>query len=83
MTRLSLDTFLNDCDVTVEFYWYGEEPDWESMDVFALLPSAVAPETKHLVKVNAVLSDDDWIKIEHVIYENEDKLKRQAEKYEY
>ena len=83
MIKLYLDMILNNCDITVEFYWHGDEPDWEGMTVCATLPSTVVPEAKHFVKVNDLLSDSDWIKIEHKIYENEDKLKRQAEKYDF
>ena len=82
MSQMVLNTTLNNADVSIEFDWYGEEPDWESMEVYALLPAAVKPG-KFIVKVNDVLSDHDWIKIEEQIYLNEDKLKREALKNEY
>lgn len=74
---------LNDSIVTVEFDWYGEEPDWDGMSVHALLPSANTPEAKHWVKINDLISDDDWVKIETEIYFRENELKRQIKDYEY
>lgn len=82
MSKMVLNTTLNNADVSIEFDWYGEEPDWESMEVYALLPAAIKPG-KFLVKVTDVLSDHDWIKIEEKIYLNEDKLIREALKNEY
>ena len=80
---ISLVMNLNDSIVTVEFDWYGEEPDWDDMSVNALLPSVNTPEGKHWVKVNDLISNDDWVKIETEIYLRERELKRQVEDYEY
>lgn len=74
---------LNDSTVTVEFNWYGEEPDWDGMSVHALLPSVGTPEAKHWVKVNDLLSDDDWNVIETEIYFRESELKKQLKEYDY
>lgn len=82
MSKLCLGTYLNDCPVTLEFYWYGDEPDWDSMDVIALLPGICAPEAKHYVKINSLLSDAQWDKLESEIYLNEDNLKRQLREME-
>ena len=79
---LTLDMHLGDADVSLEFYWYTDEPDWDSMGVYALLPKAT-PEGKVWVKVNDILSDDQWNTIERTIYENEDELRRQAIEQEY
>ena len=86
--KLYLDMTLENQPVSVEFYWYGNddesEPEWDTMEVIALLPSAGANlETKHLVKVTDLLNEDQWHKIEVEIYMNEDKLKRQAQDNEY
>ena len=83
MSILSLDMSIRNCVVTLEFNWYGEEPDWEGMTVMGLLPSAVTPEAKHWVKINDLLTDDDWSDITAEIYWNEPDLKRQAEEHEY
>lgn len=79
---LTLDMHLGDADVSLEFNWYTDEPDWDSMSVYALLPKAT-PEGKAWVKVNDILSDDQWNTIERTIYENEDELRRQAIEQEY
>jgi hypothetical protein len=83
MSMLSLNMNINDCAVTVEFYWYGEDPDWETMIVNALLPSTVAPEAMYWVKVNDLLSDNDWNAIEAEIFWNKDKLQIQAHEQDY
>lgn len=81
MNFLSISTSLNDqADVIVEFDWFGEEPSWDTMEVWALLPTQL-PEEKRLVKINDLLSDNDWVKIERDIYEREDDIRRQAEIY--
>ena len=36
---LSLNMNIENTSVTVLFDWYGEEPDWEGMEVIALLPT--------------------------------------------
>lgn len=81
MSDLSLSMVLNDEDIVVEFNWYGasddSEPDWETMQVWALLRGE-APEGKHWVLVNSLISDADWVKIEREIYEREDELRLQA-----
>ena len=86
--KFCLDMTLENQAVSVEFYWYGNdedsEPDWNTMEVIALLPSAGAmPEAKHLVKITDLLNYDQWHKIETEIYLNEDKLKRQAQENDY
>lgn len=83
MSTLSLNMNMNNQAVTVLFNWYGEEPDWEGMKVIAWLPSAFDLNVKFHVDIADVISDDDWKKIEHEIYWNEDKLKRQAMAQEY
>lgn len=83
MSKLCLNTWVENSEVTVEFYWYGESIDWASMAVYALLPSSLAPEGKRLVKINDLLSDEQWNKIETDIYLNEDKLRKQFEQMEY
>lgn len=86
---LMLDMHLGNADVSLEFNWYTDEPDWDSMIVYALLPMAAAPkvcnteEIMKWVKVNDILSDDQWNTIERTIYENEDELRRQAIEQEY
>ena len=86
---LTLDMHLGDADVSLEFNWYTDEPDWDSMSVYALLPLAASlqasetPEGMKWVKVNDILSDDQWNTIERNIYENEDELRRQAIEQEY
>lgn len=85
---LTLDMHLGDADVSLEFNWYTDEPDWDSMSVYALLPKATpevcnTEEGKAWVKVNDILSDDQWNTIERTIYENEDELRRQAIEQEY
>lgn len=83
MKQMSLDMNINNQAVTVCFDWYGEEPDWENMEVLSILPCAVFPKMFYTVIINDLLSDDDWKKIEHEIYWNEDKLKQQAMDQEY
>ena len=51
------------------------------MEVLALLPGPF--EAKHWVLVNDLLSDAQWAKIEHAIYENWKDLERQAYDNEY
>lgn len=80
---LTLDMHLGDADVSLEFTWYTDEPDWDSMSVYALLPWADNVKESCWVKVNDILSDDQWNTIERIIYENEDELRRQAIEQEY
>ncbi len=85
--KLYLDMTLENQPVSVEFYWYGNdedsEPDWNTMEVIALLPSAGTLESKHLVKVTDLLNEDQWHKIEVEIYSREDELRKQALKNEF
>ena len=83
MRTLSLDMNLRECPVTIQFHWYGEEPDWDTMVVSALLPSIVAPEAMYWVEINDLLSEQDWYEIETEIYLNQKKLKQQAQDQEY
>lgn len=83
MTMFALNLVVNNAPVTVEFDWYGEEPCWDTMTVCALLPAMVQPEAKHWVRINDVLSDDDWHRIETQIYERQDELYKQAMEQEY
>jgi hypothetical protein len=87
MNSLSLSMPLNEGEVVVEFDWYGasddSEPDWETMEVWALLttqvPAAVAgPHEKRWVKINDLIHEQDWLKIEKEIYQREDELRQQA-----
>jgi hypothetical protein len=80
---LTLAMHLGDADAQVEFNWYTDEPDWDSMSVYALLPLPPFPDHKKWVKVNDILSDDQWNTIERTIYENEDELRRQALEQEF
>lgn len=83
---LQLDMALGDADVSLEFNWYTDEPDWDSMSVYALLPKAT-PDGMNMnmvwVKVNDILSDDQWHTIERTIYEHEDDLRSQALEQEF
>lgn len=83
MTDFVLNAVVNDCEVTLEFYMTSDGPDWETMRVLALLPGAVAPESKHWVLVNDLLSDEDWTNIEYEIGWNYDELMRQKESRDY
>lgn len=74
---------LNNCDVTIEFDWYGAEPVWDTMVVNALLPSTVVPESKYWVNVTDLISDKDWDKIEDDIYANETALKQQRKNSDF
>ena len=86
MNSLSLSMSLNEGEVVVEFDWYGasddSEPDWETMEVWALLNTQV-PSEKRWVKINDLIHEQDWVKIEREIYKREDDLRRQAEIYQY
>lgn len=81
MNLLSISMSLNEGEVVVEFNWYGasedSEPDWETMEVWALLPIQT-PEEKRWVKINDLIHEEDWIKIEREIYEREDEIRLQA-----
>lgn len=83
MSQFALNLVVNNVSVSVEFDWYGDEPCWDTTNVIALLPGVVSPEGKHWVKINDVLSDDDWHRIEAQIYERQDELYKQAVENEY
>lgn len=80
MSTLVHNMNLNDCAITIEFNWYGEdEPDWDNMVIHALLPSVETQGAKYCVKVNDLISEGDWIKIEQELYWNEKKIRSQHE----
>ena len=83
MTVFALDMVINDCNVSIEFDMGSDGPCWDTMEVIALLPDYMVPEAKRWVKVNDLLSDDDWTKIETEIYLNEDELMLQKESHDY
>lgn len=83
MTMFALDIVINDCTASVEFDMGSEGPCWDTMKVIALLTDYLIPEAKRWVIVNDLLSDDDWLKIEHEINCNEDELMRQKDSYDY
>ena len=82
---LTVNVNIENCPVTVEFEWTGRDedsgPNWETMEVLALLSGPL--EAKHWVLVNDLLSDAQWTKIEHAIYDNWKDLERQAYDNEY
>lgn len=80
---LSWNMNINDCPVTILFDWYGEEPDWDGMEVIALLPTPEPNKAKYWVTINDLLSDEDWNKIRDELFWNEDEFIRQAREDEY
>ena len=80
---LSWNMNINNCAVTILFNWYGEEPDWDSMEVIALLPAPETLEAKYWVTINDVLSDNDWEEIRKELFWNQDELMRQKANDEY
>lgn len=68
---------INNCAVTILFDWYGDEPEWDSMEVIALLPTPEPNKAKYWVTINDVLSDKDWDDIRTELFWNIDELKRQ------
>lgn len=80
---LHMTTQLSDATVELEFNWYTDEPDWDSMSVYAQLPLADDIRDCCWVKVNDLLSNQQWDIIEKAIYANEDELRRQAIEQEY
>ena len=80
---LSLNMNIENTAVTVLFDWYGEEPDWEGMEVIALLPTPDPSLAKYWVTINDVLSDEQWRHIEMEIYAQWKELERQAYEQEY
>lgn len=80
---LSLNMVINDCPATILFNWYGEEPDWDGMEVIALLPTPEPLEAKYWVKINDVLGDKEWNDIRTEIFWNQDDLMRQRDDNDY
>lgn len=74
---LSWSMNINNCAVTILFNWWGDEPDWDGMEVIALLPTPEPNKAKYWVTINDVLSDKDWDDIRDELFWNEDKLMRQ------
>lgn len=80
MTSLVHNMTLNDCAITIEFDWYGDdEPHWDTMVVSAALPDALIPEMFSVVKVNDLLSDGDWVKITQELYWNEREIRTEKD----
>lgn len=77
-----LNMVVNNASVAVCFDWTGKgddgEPDWETLEVHALLPTPEPSKAKYWVVINDVLSDDDWVCIEAEIYRRFDELTQQA-----
>lgn len=81
-----INTNVNNQSVSIIFDWQGRDedggPNWETLEVHALLPT-VPDKGRHLVLVNDLLSDDDWVYIETEIYAQWKELERQAYEQEY
>jgi hypothetical protein len=80
---LSWNMSINNCAVTILFDWYGEEPDWEGMEVIALLPTPEPNKAKYWVTINDLLSNKDWDDIRGELYWNEDQIMKQKADNEY
>lgn len=80
---LTWDMNINNCAVTIIFNWNGDEPDWEGMEVIALLPTPEPNKAKYWVTINDLLSDEDWKNIECELFWNEDELMRQRADNDY
>ncbi len=80
---LSWDMNINNCAVTILLEWHGEEVDWNSVEVIALMPTPEPSKAKYWVTVNDLLSDADWDKISDALYWNEKEIKMQGAKYDY
>ena len=80
---LSLNMVINDCPATILFNWYGEEPDWNTMEVIALLPVPEPNKAKYWVTINDVLGDKEWNDIRTEIFWNQDDLMRQRDENDY
>lgn len=80
---LSVDMNINNCAVTVLFNWDGEEPDWEGMEVIALLPVPEPNKAKYWVTINDVLGDKEWDDIRTEIYWNQSDLMHQRSENDY
>ena len=78
---------INNQQVSVLFDWAGKDedggPNWDTMQVVALLPSFTMPSNKHWTVINDLLSDNDWTEIEMEIYANWKELERQAHAEDY
>lgn len=80
---LTVDLTIGDCPVTVWFEWTGKDedggPNWETMSVEAFLPGVLYNDREYRwVRINDLLSDEQWVKIEHAIHDNWKDLERQA-----
>jgi hypothetical protein len=80
---LSWNMSINNCAVTILFDWYGEEPDWEGMEVIALLPTPEPNKAKYWITINDLLSNKDWDDIRGELYWNEDQIMKQKADNEY
>ena len=80
---LSWDMNINNFAVTILLEWHGEEVDWNSVEVIALMPTPEPSKAKYWVTVNDLLSDADWDKISDALYWNEKEIKMQGAKYDY
>lgn len=83
----TIDLNIEDCPVTVEFEWTGQDedagPNWETMQVLAFLSNVGASGGSYWVRINDLLSDEQWVKIEHAIHDNWKDLERQFYEQEY
>ena len=77
-----INTSVNNQRVSIIFDWYGRDedggPDWETLEVHALLKTPKPSEASYWVIVNDLLSEDDWVYIETEIYAQWKELERQA-----
>lgn len=71
---------INEQSVSIVFDWSGHEedcePNWDTIEIQALLKAPKPLEGSYWVLVNKLLSDDDWVKIEKEIYTQWKTLKR-------
>lgn len=78
---------INNQSVSVLFDWTGRDedggPDWETMEIHALLPTPAPSKAMYWVLVNDLLSDEDWKNVEVEIYSQWKELERQAHDNEY
>ena len=84
---LTVDLNIENCPVTVEFEWVGRDedggPNWETMEVLAYLPNVGSSGGSYWIRINDLLSEDDWVKIETEIYSQWKELERQANEQDY
>ena len=77
-----INTNVNNQSVSIIFDWQGRDedggPNWETLEVHALLKTPKPSEASYWVIVNDLLSDDDWVGIEMEIYAQWKELERQA-----